>query len=147
MYDVSDEIQGEVMVNVSAETTTPTPNDRSVTIITPDSGTKITGDMITVSGKTHKNSKVIVKLNGQNVGTPELSDDIGIFTKNITGITQESNIITADLIDGSNAVIASSPEIKFNRVISTTSTYGVTISPASTIESSSPIEVIINATP
>jgi hypothetical protein len=98
-------------------------NDQTVTIITPESGTKITGDMITVSGKTRKNSKVNIKLNGQNVGTPETSDDIGIFTKNITGITQESNIVTAELMDAASAVIATSPEVKFNRVVTTTSTY------------------------
>jgi hypothetical protein len=146
-YDVSDEIQWEVIINVSAESTTPVANDQTITIITPESGTKITGDMITVSWKTRKNSKVTVKLNGKSVGTSELSDDIGIFTKNITGITQESNIVTAELMDASNAIIATSAEIKFNRVITSTSTYGVTILPASTIEASSPIEVIIDATP
>lgn len=147
VYDVSDEIQWEVIVNVSAETTAPVTNDQTVTIITPESGTKITGDMITVSGKTRKNSKVNIKLNGQNVGTPETSDDIGIFTKNITGITQESNIVTAELMDAASAVIATSPEVKFNRVVTTTSTYWVTILPASTIEASSPIEIIVDATP
>jgi hypothetical protein len=67
VYDVSDEIQGEVVINVSAESTTPVTNDQTVTIITPENGTKITGDMVMVSGKTRKNSKVIIKLNGQSV--------------------------------------------------------------------------------
>jgi hypothetical protein len=49
------------------------------------------------------------------MGTPVVSDDIGIFSKNISWLTQESNIIVAELIDGSNAVIASSPEIKFDK--------------------------------
>jgi hypothetical protein len=55
-----------------------------VTIITPETGTKISGDMVVVSGKTRKNSKVNIKLNGQIMGTPVVSDDIGIFSKNIS---------------------------------------------------------------
>jgi hypothetical protein len=44
-------------------------------------------------------------------------------------------------------VIATSPEVKFSRVTTTSTTYGVTIMPASTVESSSPIEILIDATP
>jgi hypothetical protein len=44
-------------------------------------------------------------------------------------------------------MIASSPEIRFGRVLASASTYGVTISPASTVEASSPIEIIVDATP
>lgn len=44
-------------------------------------------------------------------------------------------------------MIATSPEVKFNRVVTTSTTYGVTIMPASTVESSSPIEILIDATP
>lgn len=118
-----------------------------MTIITPESGTKISGDMVVVSGKTRKNSKVNIKLNGQVMGTPVVSDDIGIFSKNISGLTQESNIIVAELIDGTNAIIASSPETKFDRVMTSSSTYGVTINPSSTVEASSPIQINIEATP
>lgn len=147
VYDVSDEIQGEVTVTVEAEWATTTTNDQTITIITPETGTKITADMVVVSGKTRKNSKVNIKLNGQDMGSPALSDDIGIFTKNISGITQESNILVAELIDGTNTVVAKSAEIKFGRVTTTSSTYGVTIMPSSTVEASSPIEVTVDATP
>ena len=147
VYDVSDEIQGEVTVTVDAEWTTTTTNDQTITIITPETGTKITADMVVVSGKTRKNSKVNIKLNGQDMGSPALSDDIWIFTKNISGITQESNILVAELIDGTNTVVAKSAEVKFGKVTSTSSTYGLTIMPSSTVEASSPIEITIDATP
>jgi hypothetical protein len=144
--DVSDDIMGEATISVDpAVVTTPT-SDASVSIITPENDTKITGDMMMVSGKTRKNSKITLILNGQDAGTV-VSDDAGIFTKNLTGLTQENNILVANLIDGTSATIASSPEIRFGRVVSAASIYGVTISPSSTVESSSPIEIVIDAIP
>ncbi len=136
---------GEATIMVDAATTTTSTTDQSVTIITPENGTKITGDMVMVSGKTRKNSKITLSLNGQDSGTV-VSDDSGIFTKNITGLTQEENILMANLTDGTSTIIASSPEIRFGRVLASASTYGVTISPASTVEASSPIEITIDAT-
>ena len=120
--------------------------DQNVTIITPENDTKITGDMLMVSGKTRKNSKITLILNGQDVGTV-VSDDSGIFTKNLTGLTQENNILVANLIDGTNTIVASSPEIRFGRIANTTSIYGVVILPSATVEPSSPIEIIVDATP
>lgn len=137
---------GEATIMVDAAATTTSTTDASVTIITPESGTKITGDMVMVSGKTRKNSKITLSLNGQDAGTV-VSDDSGIFTKNITGLTQENNILIANLIDGTSTTIASSPEIRFGRVLTSASTYGVTIFPASTVEASSPIVITIDATP
>lgn len=98
-----------------------------------------------VSGKTRKNSKVAIKLNGQDAGTV-IADDSGIFTKNLTGLTQENNILTASLIDGTT-VSTTSPEIKFSRIVTSSATYGITISPASTVEASSPITITVDATP
>ena len=144
--DVSDDIMGEATIMIDAAVVTTPVSDASVTIITPENDTKITADMLMVSGKTRKNSKVTLMLNGQDAGTV-VSDDAGIFTKNLTGLTQENNILTANLIDGTSAIVASSPEIRFGRVVSAASTYGVTISPASTVEASSPIEIIVDATP
>jgi hypothetical protein len=116
-----------------------------VTIITPENDSKVTGDMVMVSGKTRKNSKVTIKLNGQDAGTV-IADDSGIFTKNLTGLTQENNILTASLIDGTTAS-ATSPEIKFSRIVTSSATYGITISPATTVEASSPITITVDATP
>jgi phosphotransferase system HPr-like phosphotransfer protein len=81
--DVSDDIMGEATIMVDAAATIITTSDQSVTIITPENGTRITGDMVMVSGKTRKNSKITLSLNGQDADTV-VSDDTGIFTKNIT---------------------------------------------------------------
>lgn len=64
--DVSDDIMGEATIIVEAASTTTTVSDQTITIITPENGTKITGDMAMVSGRTRKNSKISIKLNGQD---------------------------------------------------------------------------------
>ena len=137
---------GEATITVDIASTTTPVSDQSITIITPENGTKLTGDMAMISGRTRKNSKISIKLNGQDAGIIN-SDEGGIFTKNITGLTQEDNILTASLLDGSGLPIANSPEIRFGRVLATASTFGVSISPASTVEASSPIDILIDATP
>jgi hypothetical protein len=144
--DVSDDIMGEATIIVDAATVTPIVSDANVTIITPENDTKITDDMVMVSGKTRKNSKITLMLNGQDVGTI-VSDDTGIFTKNLTGLTQENNILIANLIDGTSTTVASSPEIRFGRVLASASIYGLSISPSATVESSSPIDIVVDATP
>lgn len=146
--DVSDDIMGEATIMVDAATSAnpTTTSDQTVTIITPENGTKITGDMVMISGKTRKNSKVVISVNGKAMD-PVSSDDSGIFTKNITGLTQEDNILIANLIDGTDTTIATSTEVRFGRVLNSAATYGVTISPSATVEVSSPIDIIIDATP
>lgn len=81
--DVSDDIMGEATIMVDAAAVTQPTLDESVTIITPENNTKIAADMLMVSGKTRKNSKITLLLNGQDAGTV-VSDDSGIFTKNLT---------------------------------------------------------------
>ena len=144
--DISEDIIGEITINVDPEWSNSTGGDQVISIITPENGTKITGETVMVSGKTRKNSKISLALNGQDAGTV-ISDESGIFTKNITGITQENNILIAKLLDGSNSPIATSPEIKFGRQVTTVATYGLTIAPSSTVEVSSPIEITVDATP
>ncbi len=53
----------------------------------------------------------------------------------------------ANLIDGTSTIIASSPEIRFGRMLAAAATYGVTLLPATTLEASSPLEIIVDATP
>lgn len=144
--DVSDDIMGEATIMVEAWTVTPTTNDQTVTITTPGKDTKIVGDMVTVSGNTRKNSKLNIKLNGKDIG-PVVSDDTWLFYKTITGLSQDSNTVTADLVDGAGTIIASSSEVRFTRATDSSTTYGVTISPASTVEASSPIVLTVDATP
>jgi len=43
------------------------------------------------------------------------SDDSGIFTKNITGITQDKNILIANLIDADGKTIGTSSAVNFSK--------------------------------
>lgn len=62
-------------VTVEASDAAPVaPSTETVTVVTPVSNSKIIDDMVVVSGKTKKNSKVSILLNGQDKGTA-ISDD------------------------------------------------------------------------
>ncbi len=54
---------GEATIMVDAAVVAPPSLDQSVTIITPENDTKIAADMLMVSGKTRKNSKITLLLN------------------------------------------------------------------------------------
>lgn len=71
-----------------------------------------------VSGTTRKNSKVSLSLNGKTAGTV-VSDDSGLFTKELTGVDQENNILTASLLDASDTAIATSSEVRFTKIVAT----------------------------
>jgi hypothetical protein len=56
-----------VSVTVEPADAAPTaPSTETVTVVTPANNTQITEDMVVVSGKTKKNSKVVILLNGQD---------------------------------------------------------------------------------
>lgn len=143
--DVSEAISGEAIITVHPADTGPNQDASKITIITPEDGTKITSDTVMISWKARKNSKMNIKLNGKNVGTV-VTDDSGIFTKTLGEITQENNILIAELIGADNTVLATSPEVKFAKRMTANTTYGVSISPASTVEASSPISITVDAT-
>lgn len=113
-------------------------------ILTPSQDAKITGNTLNISGKTRKNSKVTLNLNGQDIGTV-VSDNDGIFTKEVSNFSQENNILKASLIDASNQVIAASPEVKFSRASESGSVYGLSIAPGTTVKSSSMITFTVDA--
>lgn len=143
-YDLTNDITAEVIIDVSEGATTTTASTEEIQILTPAADSKITGTTLVVSGKSRKNSKVSLTLNGQDLGSV-VSDNDGLFTKEITNITQESNILKAALLDANNATIASSPEIKFSKSNETSSIYGLSIQPATTVESSTGITLTIDA--
>lgn len=137
-------VTGEVVVNVeegSASTTTATDE---IVIITPANESKIPGTQTTISGKARKNSKIALFLNGAEIGTV-VTDDAGIFTKEVSNVSQENNIIKASLIDADGKVIATSPEVKFIKSSEASSIYGVTISPSNSVAASEKITVTIEA--
>jgi hypothetical protein len=59
-----------------------------------------------VSGKTKKNSNLSIKFNGKDSGTAK-TDETGIYTYKLTGISQQSNLLTVSVLDGNNNVIGS----------------------------------------
>ena len=72
--DISDDIIGEAIVNITPGETASQTGQETVTVITPENNSKITNDSVIVSGKTRKNSKVVISLNGKEVGNV-LSDE------------------------------------------------------------------------
>ena len=97
-----------------------------------------------MSGTARKNSKIALELNGQKVGNV-VSDASGLFTYELQNITQENNILKASLIDASDAVIATSPEIKFSKTTESSSVYGISIIPGTTVESGTGITINVDA--
>lgn len=144
--DVSDSPEGEAIVTVSPADATTSTGQEAVTIITPENNSKITNDTVIVSGKTKKNSKVAITLNGQEVGTA-VSDSEGLFNKNITGISQDKNILSVTVLDGNNAVAGKSSDINFEKIGSNSTIQNVLISPESNILAGDPITFTVEATP
>lgn len=113
-------------------------------IITPENNSSITSDTVTVSGKTKKNSKVNITLNGTLAGTV-LSNESGVFTKTLSNLTQKSNILDVAALDGTNTTIASA-QSKFELAGNTPNFLGLTINPTVT-EVSTPVNLLVEADP
>ena len=145
--DAVEDAEGTVTIKVDPadSLTTNTGSGEAITIITPENNSSIATETITISGKTKKNSKVILKLNGSEVGTTA-SDDNGIYTKTISNITQSSNILTAQILDGNNKVIGTA-ESRFSIAEVGPKYYTTTISPNTSVEAESPINLTIDAEP
>ena len=98
-----------------------------------------------VSGKTKKNSKVILKLNGNEVGSV-ISDDTGLFTKSLTDITQAANVLSVSVLDGNNTVIGSS-DVSFGVSAEGPKYYNLSASPALDVEVSTGVIFTVDAEP
>jgi hypothetical protein len=148
VIDLDDDITGEASITVepASATGTPSVSAETVTIITPETGTKITADVVLVSGKARKNSKVQFTLNGQDAGTA-VTDDLGVFTKSLSNITQKSNILSVGLVDAANTVLAKSSDISFEKVIATSNFYNLVMSPSNIVEVSAPVTLTVEAEP
>lgn len=146
VMDVSDSPEWKATITITPADATSGSGQESVTIITPENNSKISGDTVIVSGKTKKNSKVSIILNGQEAGTA-VTDSDGLFNKNITGITQDKNILSVAVLDGNNATIGKSTDINFEKIGSTSSIQNVLISPESNIIAGDQITFTVEATP
>lgn len=98
--------------------------------------------MIAVSGKTKQNSKVSFLLNGKDVGTA-LSDGDGLFTKTLSGITQDKSLLQVNLLDGSNVIVSQSEEIVFSRAAITNGFSNLVVTPGTTVDASTSIGLLV----
>jgi len=145
VYDVADgNLTGEATVQVEAKTSTATGTTETVTIITPENNGKVAGETVVISGKTRKNSKVTITLNGKEVATVS-SDDSGVFTKSLSGITQENNILLASVVDANGKVIGTSSAVNFTKWTVGWSFYNLTITPGNEVEAGSNISFLVEA--
>lgn len=137
---------GTITIKVEDTTSTVgTGTSEPISITTPEKNSAITSDTVGVSGKTKKNSKVIIKLNGNEVATV-VSDDSGIFTKTLSNITQATNILSASVLDGNNIVIGTT-EVSFGAVSGQPKFYALTVLPSLDIETSTGIIFTVDAEP
>ena len=147
VVDISGEdISGEATVTIDAGTTTSGTSStlEEISIVSPAQGVKITSETLVVNGKTRKNSKVNITLNGQNAGSV-VSDDSGSFTKSITGVTQSSNVLSVSLVDGLGTMIGKSQDITFEKVSGGPAYYNLIVNPGTQVEKSSKITLTIEA--
>lgn len=129
----------------AAQTQTNTTTE-TVTIVSPVKDSKVTTDVVAVSGQTKKNSKVTFWLNGKEVGDAITSED-GLFTKTLTDITQEKNLLQVQLLDGNNSVIAKSEEIVFEKAKDATGFYNLVVTPGTTLDTSTKMSLLVEGDP
>ena len=98
-----------------------------------------------MSGKTKKNSKIMIKLNGKDIGNAQSNED-GIFIFEITNIDQQSNLLSASIVDGTNTVIGTI-DSQFNYGAKAPAYYTTSITPAKEVESSTGIVIMVDAEP
>lgn len=144
VQDLEGDVAWEITVTVEEGGTTATTTNEEVSIITPENNAKIATNSVMVSGKARKNSKVSLTLNGTDIGSV-VSDDSGIFTKEIQNITQDTNILKASVLDANNQVIGSSSDVTFMKSGTTGGIYALTISPSNTVEASTGITLNVEA--
>ncbi len=143
------DITGSVKIQVEEGNNAGGNQKVEVQILTPQMNGEIKGDVVTVSGKTRKNSKVRISLNGEETKTV-VSDQDGMFTFPMTDLTLVNNVVKAEIIDADNKVIGSSKEIKFSKSKDTISFYGVVISdkdgkPSTTLTGSQDMTINVKA--
>lgn len=76
-----------------------------------------------------------------------ISDTEGIFTKTVSGVTQQNNIISVEVLDANSAVIGTSANINVEKADATSAIFNVVISPSTTVDISSPITITVEADP
>ena len=148
--DALEDASGKKSIRVDAADTTPIPSgsgsQEAVTIITPANNDILNmGDLITVSGYGKKNSKVNIKLNGSDIATIT-TDNNGLYSKTLPTLTQQSNIVVVELLDGTNKVM-STAQVRFSLSNTNPVLNSLTIAPNAMVEASTGITLTVDADP
>ncbi len=141
-----EDVGWSIKIRIEDGTTTPTiTTPEAISITTPEKGSTVTNNKVTMSGKTKKNSKIMIKLNGKNIGDAQSNED-GIFIFEITNIDQQSNLLSASVVDGANVIIGTI-DSQFNYGAKAPAYYNTSITPAKEVETSTGIVIMIDAEP
>lgn len=141
------EVSGDIKIRVEdgGTTTTPTTNE-TVTITTPEKGSTVVSSNVTITGKTKKNSKIRVSLNGKDQTPDGNTDSEGIFSYPLSGVSQASNIVKVSVLDGANVVIGSA-ERQFNYEAKDPLYYNTSVAPGLEVETGTGVTFTIDAEP
>lgn len=144
VLDVNSDISGEIIISTEEWRSNNITDSETVTIISPTKDAKIIDSKVIISGTARKNSKLSINLNGSDAGNV-VTDDSGTFSKEITGINQENNIVKVSLLDADNNVIGTSEEVKFFKTSESSSIYNLTILPSNEVETSASVTLTVEA--
>ena len=146
MTEATEDVGGQITITIEdANLNQPVQTNEPVTITVPEKGSTVTTDTIMVSGKTKKNSNVQIKLNGKDSGTAK-TDDTGIYTYKLSGISQQANLLTVSVVDGNNVVIGSA-ETQFGYAGKMPTYFNTSVKPGLEVPSGTGITVTVDAEP
>ncbi|GAB0175297.1 MAG: hypothetical protein HHAS10_11760 [Candidatus Altimarinota bacterium] len=144
--EATEDVGGSITITIEEATTTqPVATNEPVTITVPEQGSTVTTDTIMVSGKTKKNSNVSIKFNGKDSGTAK-TDDAGIYTYKLSGISQQSNLLSVSVLDGTNNVIGTA-QSQFNYAGKMPTYFNTSIKPGLEVVGGTGITITVDAEP
>ncbi|MFA5917878.1 MAG: hypothetical protein WC850_06625 [Candidatus Gracilibacteria bacterium] len=144
VFDFYDEnILGIGEINVIGESTTPETID--ISIISPENGIVIGTNYVTVSGKTQKNHKVKIKIDGEDVKTTTSNND-GVFEEKLDNLKNGDSTIKAVVLDADNKEIGVSKDIKITIKAENPEFNSIKITPSIELEPETSISIQVKAT-
>ncbi len=146
VVDVTDDISWEASINVESTSSNTGTLLESINVISPSKDSKIASEVVVVSGTARKNSKLNISLNWKNVGSV-ISDESWVFTKSLSWITQATNLLSIDLVDGAGKIIGKSEDISFEKISSWPGFYNLTVLPWLQVQASSKLTITVDADP